>query len=84
MDCNYLEVLREYIKKYGNTESPKNINLHALQNDLDLLEWCCDFVDYLFSNIGLDEEYEPNSIGRELDKCLEYLNSIRYQYHDPI
>ena len=26
---------------------------------------------------GLDEKYEPNHIGKELDKCLEYLNSIR-------
>ena len=84
MDNNYIEILQGYITKYSNTESPENINLYVLQKDLELLEWCCDFVVYLFCNIGLDEKYEPNSVGKELDKCLEFLNSIRYQYHDSI
>jgi len=80
----YLKILQKYIIEYTDTDSKKIIDLQMLQTDLDLLEWCCDFVDYLFCKIGLDEKYEPNPIGKELDKCLEYLNSIRYQYHDSI
>ena len=82
MDNNFIEVIQGCITEYGDTESEKTITLQALQKDFELLEWCCDFVVDLFCEIGLDEKFEPNSTGRELDRCLEFLNSIRYKYHD--
>ena len=66
----YLKILQKYIIEYANTDSKKTIDSQMLQTDLELLEWCCDFVDYLFCKIGLDEKYEPNHIGKELDKFL--------------
>lgn len=80
-DC-ILEI-NHYIDLYGTSLSFKHLSIEDLMTNADILEECVDFIIDLFCEIGLRDDFEPNDEGYKLDKCLEFINSIRYKYHDP-
>lgn len=77
-----ISLLNQYIEKYGATLPFKNVTMEDLKGNIDILETCTDFILDLFCNIGLQKNYEPNEIGLELESCIDFLNKIRFQFHE--
>jgi len=82
-DKNYINEINNYIGKYGASLSFKSISIDCLKQNLDILEECTEFILDLFCEIGLRDDFEPNNEGYKLEECLEFINGIRYKYHDP-
>ena len=80
-DQIFTETINYYINLYGMLLSFENVSPDDLKNDICVLEECEEFVLNLFCTIGLKDDFEPNEEGIVLDKCLEYINDIRYKFH---
>ena len=79
---NFLDSLNQFIDQYGDAFPFKHITMDDLKKNIGILERCADFILDLFCQIGLQKNYEPNEIGLELESCLDFLNKIRFQYHE--
>ena len=79
---NCVNDINTFVRTYGDGVTFKSVDLNMLIEHQDVLDDCLDFILDLYCSIGLNDDFEPNRIGKRLYDCLECLNDIRYKYHD--
>ena len=80
MSAQYINLINYYLNKYYPEAHLIIKDENQLHSDRALFESVEDIILDLFCLIGLDEQYEPNELGKQLDKCLEYLSELRYKF----
>ncbi len=77
---DYIFEINNYIALYGSDLSFKSVTIESLKNNIETLDECADFIVDLLCKIGLRDDSEPNEEGHKLEKCLDYINNIRYKH----